>query len=481
MRVVIVGGVAAGMSAATRLRRLDEAADIVVLESGTQVSFANCGLPYHVGGVIPERTALLRDADGMARRYRLDIRREHTVTAIDREAKRLVVRTGDGSEVEERYDVLVLAGGAIAAGLPTDGSIPVHPLRTVDDMDAIIGAIDGGARTAVVAGGGYIGLETAENLVRRGLRVDRRHAGRPGAAHARCRDGGARPRRAAAERRRAALRQRRARGRARRARAGGRRPAADGSRHRRDRHRSEHRACGERRAGDRCHRRDRRGRAAPHVRSRDLRGRRRGREARRGRWRARAGRARRAGEPPRACGRGRDRRGARAHGPRARHRDRAGLRPRRRDARLDRAARSSPPAGRTASCTPTPRSTRATTRARRCCRSSCSSTRRRDRILGAQIIGSDGVDKRIDVLATAIAGDIRASALSGSSSRTRRSSARRRIRSTCAGYVGGQPRRRHRRRPCSGTRSPASCATGWTLVDVRDAGGVRRRSDPRRA
>ena len=171
MRVVIVGGVAAGMSAATRLRRLDETADIVVVESGTQVSFANCGLPYHVGGVIPERAALLRDADGMATRYRLDIRREHTVTAIDRAAKRLVVRTGDGSDLVERYDVLVLAGGAIATMLPSDGSIPVHPLRTVDDMDAIIRAIDGGARTAVVAGGGYIGLETAENLVRRGLRV----------------------------------------------------------------------------------------------------------------------------------------------------------------------------------------------------------------------------------------------------------------------------------------------------------------------
>lgn len=170
MRVVIVGGVAAGMSAATRLRRLDETADIVVLESGTQVSFANCGLPYHVGGVIPERAALLRDADGLARRYRLDVRREHTVTTIDRAAKRLTVATA-GGPIEEPYDVLVLAGGAVATGLPSDGSVPVRALRTVDDMDAIVAAIGAGAGTAVVAGGGYIGVEAAENLVRRGLAV----------------------------------------------------------------------------------------------------------------------------------------------------------------------------------------------------------------------------------------------------------------------------------------------------------------------
>jgi NADPH-dependent 2,4-dienoyl-CoA reductase/sulfur reductase-like enzyme/rhodanese-related sulfurtransferase len=171
MRVVIVGGVAAGMSAATRLRRLDETAEIVVLEAGDQVSFSNCGLPYHVGGVIQDRSALLRDADGLARRFRLDIRTQHAVTAIDRDAKRVVVRAGDGTESEEPYDVLVLAEGAAASALPTDGSVAVHALRTVDDMDGIIGAIDRGAGTAVVVGGGYIGLEAAENLARRGLAV----------------------------------------------------------------------------------------------------------------------------------------------------------------------------------------------------------------------------------------------------------------------------------------------------------------------
>src|SRR4051812_40308434 len=96
MRVVIVGGVAAGMSAATRLRRLDEQADIVVLEAGAHVSFANCGLRYHVGGVIEERSALLRDADGLARRFRLDIRTGHTVTAVDRDSQRVTVRDAEG-------------------------------------------------------------------------------------------------------------------------------------------------------------------------------------------------------------------------------------------------------------------------------------------------------------------------------------------------------------------------------------------------
>ena len=171
MRVVIVGGVAAGMSAATRLRRLDETADIVVLEAGDEVSFANCGLPYHVGGVIPERSALLRSAEGLARRFRLDIRLRHVVTAVDRSAKRVTIRGADGVDSEESYDVLVLAQGAEARTLASDGSVPARTLRTVDDMDGIIRAIDDGARTAVVVGGGYIGLEAAENLVRRGLAV----------------------------------------------------------------------------------------------------------------------------------------------------------------------------------------------------------------------------------------------------------------------------------------------------------------------
>ncbi|MFD1721533.1 FAD-dependent oxidoreductase [Amnibacterium endophyticum] len=169
-RVVIVGGVAAGMSAATRLRRLDEEASITVLEAGDHVSFANCGLPYHVGDVIPDRGALLRDAGQIAERFRLDVRRGHEVVALDRDARTVRVRSADG-ETDEPYDVLVLASGAAASPLPTDGSVPTHTLRTVEDMDAIRAAVDGGVRRAVVVGGGYIGLEATENLVRRGVEV----------------------------------------------------------------------------------------------------------------------------------------------------------------------------------------------------------------------------------------------------------------------------------------------------------------------
>lgn len=168
--MVIVGGVAAGMSAATRLRRLDEDAEILVLEAGDHVSFANCGLPYHVGDVIEERGALLRDAGQIAARFRLDVRRRHEVLAVDRAARTVRVRSPHG-ETDEPYDVLVLAAGAAASPLPSDASVPTHALRTVEDMDAIRAAIDAGARRAVVVGGGYIGLEAAENLVRRGLEV----------------------------------------------------------------------------------------------------------------------------------------------------------------------------------------------------------------------------------------------------------------------------------------------------------------------
>src|ERR1700712_118737 len=160
------------MAAATRLRRLDESAEIVVLEQGRHVSFASCGLPYHLGGVIEQRDALLRDAEGLATRFRLDIRTGRAAARLDTAARTLVVRDVEtGEETTEPYDALVLAQGASAATVVHDGSVPVHTLRTVDDMDALVAALDGGARRAVVLGAGYIGLEAAENLVRRGLAV----------------------------------------------------------------------------------------------------------------------------------------------------------------------------------------------------------------------------------------------------------------------------------------------------------------------
>ncbi|MGC5075699.1 FAD-dependent oxidoreductase [Agrococcus sp. DT81.2] len=175
MRVVIVGGVAAGMSAATRLRRLDEHAEIVVLERGEHVSFANCGLPYHVGGVIESRDALLlQSPEALHSRFGIDVRTLAEAVRIDRASRVVEVRDLRSGQLESLpYDRLVLATGAEGLEpLPGDGT-PVRELRTIDDMDAIIRVLDAapaGARVVVV-GGGFIGLEATENLVRRGQSV----------------------------------------------------------------------------------------------------------------------------------------------------------------------------------------------------------------------------------------------------------------------------------------------------------------------
>ncbi len=177
-RVVIVGGVAAGMSAATRLRRLDESAEIIVFEQGRYVSFANCGLPYYVGGVIAERDALLLQTPTSLRaRFDLDVRVEHEVVAIDRAARTVTARdTATGATVVEAYDHLVLAAGAtprLQAETAPDAA-PVVTLRTVDDVDritAVLAARGDEPGCAVVMGAGFIGLEATENLVRRGLQV----------------------------------------------------------------------------------------------------------------------------------------------------------------------------------------------------------------------------------------------------------------------------------------------------------------------
>lgn len=180
MRTVIIGGVAGGMSAATRLRRLDGQAEIVVFERGTYVSFANCGLPYYVGGVIAERKNLLvQTPEVLGARFRLDVRVRHEVTGIDRAAKLVRVRnllTGDNS-VEE-YDTLVLAAGARAREL--DGADRrTFTLRSIEDVDGITSLIESSAGpvSAVVVGGGFIGLEAVDNLVRRGQRTAIVHRG----------------------------------------------------------------------------------------------------------------------------------------------------------------------------------------------------------------------------------------------------------------------------------------------------------------
>ena len=169
------------MSAATRMRRLDEAAEIIVFERGHYVSFANCGLPYYVGGLIEDRSALLlQTPESLASRFRLDVRIDHEVTGIDRAARTVSVRdTVTGRISTEGYDRLVLAAGATTRSvLPAGSDVPLYTLRTVDDVDRITALLTEAAGpgaavevSAVVIGAGFIGLEAVENLVRRGVHV----------------------------------------------------------------------------------------------------------------------------------------------------------------------------------------------------------------------------------------------------------------------------------------------------------------------
>lgn len=175
-KIVVVGGVAGGASAAARARRLSEKAEIVLVERGPDVSFANCGLPYYVGGEISERRKLLlHTPETMKARLRLDVRVRTEAIAIDRAAREVVLRDLDGGrEYREPYDALVLATGAAPIRPPIPGiERPGHfTVRSVPDVDAIDDWIEKhGAATAVVVGGGYIGLEMAEQLVHRGLKV----------------------------------------------------------------------------------------------------------------------------------------------------------------------------------------------------------------------------------------------------------------------------------------------------------------------
>jgi NADPH-dependent 2,4-dienoyl-CoA reductase/sulfur reductase-like enzyme/rhodanese-related sulfurtransferase len=175
-RVVIVGGVAGGASAAARLRRLDESLEILLFDRGPHVSFANCGLPYFVGDVIPEEGKLLVASRELFRdRFAIDVFTDHEVTAIDRAARTIRVRDlKAGVERDERWDDLVLAPGA-APFLPAAPGVDlpgVFVVRTIPDAQRIRAWMsDRAVRRAVVIGGGFIGLEMAENLIRRGLEV----------------------------------------------------------------------------------------------------------------------------------------------------------------------------------------------------------------------------------------------------------------------------------------------------------------------
>ncbi len=171
--IVIVGGVAGGMSAATRLRRLDPNANIIVLERSTYVSYANCGLPYHMGGVITDREALiLQTPEGLRARFDLDVRVGTEVRSIDAAAKTVeALHLATGTTATIAYDVLVLSPGASTIIPPIPGVERALPLRTVEDMDAMIGRLADSPRHVTVIGGGFIGVEVAENLRHRDIAV----------------------------------------------------------------------------------------------------------------------------------------------------------------------------------------------------------------------------------------------------------------------------------------------------------------------
>jgi NADPH-dependent 2,4-dienoyl-CoA reductase/sulfur reductase-like enzyme len=175
MKLLIVGGVAGGASAATRARRLAEDATIVLVERGPEVSFANCGLPYYVGGEIAERNRLLVVTPELLRTpFRLDVRVRSSVEATNRSTKQVRVRDlASGREYVEDYDKLILAPGAAALRPPIPGiDLPgVYTLRSLQDVDHTKNRVDKGGKRAVVVGAGFIGLELVENFVRRGIAV----------------------------------------------------------------------------------------------------------------------------------------------------------------------------------------------------------------------------------------------------------------------------------------------------------------------
>lgn len=175
MKVVIIGGVAGGATAAARMRRNSEDAEIVLIERGDYISYANCGLPYYLGGVISDRDDLfVQTPASFGKRFNVDVRVQQEVTAIDKDAKSLTIRTRDGKEYTESYDKLLLSPGAAPVRPPLPGidNEGIFTLRNVHDTDAIKSYMQThDVQQAVIVGGGFIGLEMAENLVHSGVEV----------------------------------------------------------------------------------------------------------------------------------------------------------------------------------------------------------------------------------------------------------------------------------------------------------------------
>lgn len=175
MKVVIIGGVAGGATAAARMRRNSEDAEIVLIERGDYISYANCGLPYYLGGVISDRDDLfVQTPASFGKRFNVDVRVQQEVTAIDKAAKSVTIRTRDGKEYTESYDKLLLSPGAAPVRPPLPGidNEGIFTLRNVHDTDAIKSYMQThDVQQAVIVGGGFIGLEMAENLVHSGVEV----------------------------------------------------------------------------------------------------------------------------------------------------------------------------------------------------------------------------------------------------------------------------------------------------------------------
>lgn len=176
-KIVIVGGVAAGASAAARLRRLNEEDEIILVEKDEYISFANCGLPYYIGGVIKERDALIvQTKEAMEQRFNINVKNNTEAIKIDREAKKVVLHDKiEDREYEQEYDYLILSPGASPVVIPIEGldeAKNVRILRNIPDTDAIKADLDSNnVKKAVVLGGGFIGIEMAENLKHLGIDV----------------------------------------------------------------------------------------------------------------------------------------------------------------------------------------------------------------------------------------------------------------------------------------------------------------------
>jgi len=174
-KILIVGGVAGGASAAARLRRLDENAEIIMFERDEYISFANCGLPYYIGETIKQRDQLLvQTPEAMKARFNIDVRNNSEVINIDTKNKKITVNSKTSGTYAESYDYLILSPGAKALKPPIPGinNSKIFTLRNIPDTDSIKAYVDNNeTKSAIVIGGGYVGVEIAENLIERGLHV----------------------------------------------------------------------------------------------------------------------------------------------------------------------------------------------------------------------------------------------------------------------------------------------------------------------